>query len=419
MAAVSFLRRMLSADYRRAVAAEAAGHYETAADCYSAAGERESAVRMHLQRAARAGSRALEITALRDALDAAGEDAELRAKPAASLGAALLDNLEAEGIATARDRDRLREAASLLLAGGDHLRSGDALAKIGDHLGAADAYSAGGHVEAMEAALARDDDGQRRVRDEQEAFASYQTNLSIGRRDEARADLQRCVGQASSTTGAEYRRLLDTLEAKLITGGRVQLLIRGRQPIVVCAASRLVLGRDGLCDLALRSGGVSRQHAEIELHTEPLRYTLHDLGSRNGTTLGGLPLAGRLPLAGSGKLGLGDQCTIEFDFVQPPAGAAAGVAAGPTADEPGRVLRLRIPSGLDRGALLLAAPEGVPIELSPAELGVSLSFRNGRPFLTTTTARELRFGGEPLSGVAVQLIRGDTLRIDGVDVDVA
>ncbi len=398
---VTFFRRLFSADYRRAVAAEAAGNLETAADCYAAVGDAEGAVRMHLLRATRAGSRALEVAALRDALHAAGDDRALRAVPSARLGTARLPGLAAAGSATARDRDRVREAATLLLAGGEHQRAGDAFTRIDDHVAAADAFSAGGHVELMEAARARVADGPPRARDEQDAFASYQTNLSIGRRDEARADLLRCIGQVAA--GAEYRRLLDTLEAKLITAGRVELLVRGRQPLVVCSVKRIVLGRDALCDLTLRSGGVSRQHAEIELHADPVRYSLHDLGSRNGTTVGGLPVAGHLPLSGDGKFSLGDQCTVEYDF--------------PGA--PGDVLRLRILSGLDRGALLLAAPEQTPVDLALVELGVAITFRHGRPFLSTTSARELRFGGEPLGSVAVQLIRGDSLRVDGVDVDVA
>lgn len=404
---MTFWRRLLSTEYRRAVAAESAGHLETAAEAYGLAGDREAAVRIHLQRAARAGSRPLEIAALREAVLAAGDEAALREQPAKQLGRALLDGLEAEGIATARDRERVREAAAFLVWGGEHQRAGEALGKIGDHLAAADAFSAGGLVDQMEAALAKDDDGQRRVRDEQEAFASYQTNLSVGRRDEARADLLRCIGH--SVSGAEVRRLLDALESKLITGGRVELLVRGRQPLVVCAVKRVLLGRDGLCDLALRSGGVSRQHAEIEVQGDPPRYALHDLGSRNGTTLGGLPVAGRLPLVGSGKFALGDQCTVEFDFV--PASGGAG--------EAGQVLRLRIPSGLDRGALLFAAPEALALDLAPAELPVSITFKAGRPFLSGAGARELRFNNEPLGAVAVQLIRGDSLRIDGVDVDVA
>jgi tetratricopeptide (TPR) repeat protein len=435
--AVTFLRRLLSSDYRRAVAAEAAGDLDLAAECFGLAGDRDSAVRIHLQRAARAGTRTLEIAALRDALHWAGEDAGLRRRPSAALGQALLAAIEAEGIATQRDRERVREAAELLIAGGEHQRAGEALTQIGEHMAAASAFSSGGLVELMEAALAKDDDGQQRAHAEQDAFASYQTHLALGRRDEARADLQRCIGHAASS--AEYRRLLDTLESRLITGGRVELLVRGRSPLIVCAVKRVLLGRDPLCDLALRSGGVSRQHAEIEVQGAPPRYLLHDLGSRNGTTLAGLPVAGRLPLVGAGSFGLGDECTVHFDFAQPPSdgakaelgsGADAGASGeldaadrgpGASSDPPaaGQVLRLRVHAGLDRGAQLLAGPEGIAIDLTPAELGVSIVFRDGRPFLAATSARQLRFGGEPLGAVAVQLIRGDQLRIDGTDVDVA
>ena len=48
------MRRMFSADYRAAVAAEAAGDVELAAERYALAGEYAGAVRMHLARAARA-----------------------------------------------------------------------------------------------------------------------------------------------------------------------------------------------------------------------------------------------------------------------------------------------------------------------------------------------------------------------------
>ncbi len=60
---MSFLRRMTSADYRAAVAAEAAGNVELAAEKYALAGELDGAVRMHLARAARAGNRLTEIGA--------------------------------------------------------------------------------------------------------------------------------------------------------------------------------------------------------------------------------------------------------------------------------------------------------------------------------------------------------------------
>lgn len=417
--AVSFFRRLLSSDHRRAVAAESAGNLDVAAEHYGLAGDSESAVRMHLLRAGRAGSRALEIAALRDAVHAAGQNQELRRRPAAQLGEILLSGLEAEGIATARDRERLREAAALLVAGGEHQRAGDALMRISEYLAAADAYSAGGLVEAMEAALAKDDDGQERARAEQSAFANYQTSLAVGRRDQARDEVARAFAASGN---AEYRRLQEALEGKLITGGRVELSMRGRPPLVVCAVRRVVLGRDALCDLVLRSGGVSRQHAEIVVQDGPVRYALRDLKSRNGTSVGGLPLAGSLALEARGEFSLGEECTIEHELVSA-AAPVAGRALPAGADEPSAaaaapVLRLRVLAGLDRGTQLLAAPERVAIDLGGAELGVAITFGNGRPFLHVTSAREVRFCGEPLGAVSVQLIRGDQLRIDGIDLDI-
>src|SRR6187401_2196427 len=96
-ARVSFLRRMFSADYRAAVAAEAAGNVDLAAERYALAGEHEGAVRMHLARAARAGTRQAEIAALRDALRWAGDIAELEKRAAKALGRALWENIKAEG----------------------------------------------------------------------------------------------------------------------------------------------------------------------------------------------------------------------------------------------------------------------------------------------------------------------------------
>ena len=103
--------------------------------------------------------------------------------------------------------------------------------------------------------------------------------------------------------------------------------LSGKPMIVACAAHKIVLGRDQLCDLALRAGGVSRQHAEIE--RTGTTYQLRDLDSRNGTSIRGLPLVGRVPLAGTGRFSLGDECAVDFE-------------------ESGGVLVLRVHGGLDR-----------------------------------------------------------------------
>lgn len=386
---------MFSADYRAAVAAEAAGNVDLAAERYALAGEHEGAVRMHLARAARAGSRLAELGALRDALRWAGDEPVLRRRAAAALGRALWEAAKAEGIATERDRTKVREAAELLVTGDDHLTAGEALEAIGDHLAAANAYSAGGLVERMERALAKDDAHNDRARAESDAFANYETAMRVGHRDDARRELVRAV--AAATVAGEYRRLLDQLDTSLITAGKVELKRRGKPLIVACAADKLVLGRDPLCDLTLRAGGVSRQHAELE-RVEGV-YHLRDLDSRNGTTLSGLPLAGRVPLAGTGTFGLGDECTVDYEVID---GA----------------LVLRCGGGLDRGVALIAGDEARHLALGAVGLPLELVFQHGRPLLGRGTATEVTFNDEPLGDVRVQLIRGDRVVADGDEIDV-
>ena len=387
---------MFSSDYRAAVAAEAAGNVDLAAERYGLAGEHADAVRMHLARAARAPDRHREIAALRDAMRWAGEDPALRRQAAAALGRALWEGAKAEGIATERDRQKVREAAELLVLGDDHSLAGEALEAIGDHLAAANAYSAGGLVERMESALEKDEDLQGKAREEADAFAGYETHMRVGRRDDARAELVRAV--AATNAIGEYRRLLDQLDTALLTAGKVDIRRRSKPLIVACAATKMVLGRDQLCDLTLRAGGVSRQHAEIEWTNDA--FVLRDLDSRNGTSLAGMPLAGRVPLAGKGRFGLGDECSIDFECE-------------------GGTLILRVANGLDRGFALIASQDGKRIDLAPLGLGFDLIFQRGRPLLGRGACKDVKFNDEPLGDVRVQLIRGDRLIADGDEIDIA
>lgn len=402
-ATLSLWKRFFSADYRAAVSAEAAGHLEQAAEHYVLAGEQLEAARMHLARAERAQSRAAEIDALRDAVHWAAPSKELSAYIRKSLGRALLARARAEGIATERDRERVREAAALLVAGGDHLRAGEALESIGDSPGAAQAYGQGGLVERMEAALARDDDDARRARDVREGFANYQMHMRIGEREAARADLRQCVETAENKS--EYRRLLDELEARLITGGQVLLQRRHGPALRVVGAQTITIGRDPLCELSLRAGGVSRHHAEIAIGPADAapRFELRDLGSRNGTSIGGLPIRGVVALVDSGAFALGDQCAVEYEVRGTPP-----------------CLILRVTGGIDRGHELVAAGAGEHVDLGPAVgLPVRVVFRDGRPLLARGAAGvRLQLGSENVAQGEVQLIHGDALRIDGVEVDI-
>ncbi|HEX2691365.1 MAG TPA: FHA domain-containing protein, partial [Kofleriaceae bacterium] len=206
----------------------------------------------------------------------------------------------------------------------------------------------------------------------------------------------RAVGSAGDQAG-DYRRLLDQLDTALLTAGKVELRRRGKPVIVACAAPKIVLGRDALCDLALRAGGVSRQHAEIE-HTGDT-FQLRDLDSRNGTSLAGLPLAGRVPLVATGQFALGEECAIDFEVT-------------------GNVLILRIRGGLDRGVALIAGSSGQRLDLAPLGLPLDLIFQHGRPLLGRGSGSTVTFNDELLGDVRVQLIRQDRLRVDGDEIDI-
>ncbi|CAN5352053.1 hypothetical protein BH11MYX1_BH11MYX1_15740 [soil metagenome] len=396
---MSFFRRVFSADYRAAVAAEAAGNVDLAAERYALAGEADGAVRMHIARAARAGTRQAELGALRDAMRWAGNDPELLRRASKALGRAVWENVKGEGVATERDRAKVREAAELLVIGEDHQTAGEALEVIGDLQGAASAYSAGGYVEKMEAVLAKDETVVEQARQEADAFANYEVHMQVGRRDDARSELARAL--ASAASAGEYRRLLDQLDTALLTGGRIELKRRGKPAIVACAAPKIVIGRDALCDLPLRAGGVSRQHAEIDrVHLSDRRaFQLRDLDSRNGTSFAGLPLVGKVPLVGTGRFGLGEECVIDFEV---------------TAE----ILILRIGNGLDRGVALIAGDEGATLDLTPLGTGLDLIFRDGRPLLGRGTTRGVTFNGEPLGELRVQLVRGDRIVADGDELDI-
>jgi len=158
-----------------------------------------------------------------------------------------------------------------------------------------------------------------------------------------------------------------------------------------------VLGRDPLSDLTLRAGGVSRQHAEIERADGA--FTLRDLDSRNGTSLAGLPLAGRVPLVATGRFGLGDECAIDFE-----------VAGG--------ALLLRIRGGLDRGVALIAGAPGERLDLAPLGLGLDVVFQRGRPFVGRGACTAVTFNDEPLGDMRIQVIRQDRLLADGEEIDI-
>lgn len=410
---------------------------DKAAELYVLAEDFDGAVRMHMARAARAPDRNAELAALRDALRWTNAQPELVVLASAGLGKALLAAAKAEGVTTERDRERVTEAAALLVAGEQYARAGEAYEFIGDLANAAAAYSAGGFVEKLEATLAREDAASAELRAESEAMASYEAHLAMGQRDAACADLRTAIAHSARPQAAQ--RKLDALLATLLTSGRVVLQDPSSRRWVGCAGPRIMIGRDPLCHVVLATAGVSRQHAEIELrreaalgerlrlsagdvdasvaayanratpalpdalrdsggaetalavtaphHTDAVQCCIRDLQSRNGVTVDGLPIVGDYILGQRGRVALGPDAKFTFERQ-----ADAGLA-------------LEFTGGRDHG---LAVSVGeTTVKMRQAGVVVTVEFRHGRPWLQTGGDIAVDMGGTFVRHGWVQLVRGD------------
>jgi len=353
---------------------------------------------MHLARADRAQSRSLEIAALRDAAYWARDDDDLLMQTRPALALALLAQCEAEGIATERDKERVREAATLFRESNRYGKAGDAYTLIGDTRAAVEAFRSGGLVAKLERALDLEQQDRERGRAERNDYADYEMYMRGGERDQALTCIRECIEVAASS--GEYRRKLDELETRLITSGKVHLRNRRGVTMALTASSEISLGRDPMCDLTLRSGGISRRHANISqpADADEANFLLSDAGSRNGTRLAGMPLAGSLPLEGTGVFQLGDDLHVQYEVL-------------------GGHLHLHVDAGLDSGAALWATREAHDISLSPLGISSVLQFRNGRPFFRHPDG-PLELNDERIARGEIQLIHGDLLVVDGIEVEV-
>jgi FHA domain-containing protein len=402
---VTFFKRMFSADFRRAVAAEAAGDYAEAARAYALAGERVKVAEMHLLRAERAPSPAAKLHELRAAVRWADAD-DIESKNARRRIARALHNwARSSAVVGDTEKQVVREAAQLFVEVGDFPAAGECLEFVGDEFAAAEAYQKGGDVDRLENVLAREE--QRRKRDSRihDAFEEYKMSLTSGERDRALEAIRQCA-EAPLPAGvkdqtefmrerASYQRLREELEARLIADGMVLLRAgavghtRERRYV---GSFPLLLGRDAACQLPLRDAGISREHCAL-VAADDGSFALRDCDSKNGTTLGGVRIAGTLPIAGSGEIGIGELCVVRY--------AVAG-----------ETLTLEVTRGLDRGLRAVASRGALDVEGAG-----ELLFIDGRPRLSPVGGRLLYLNGVH-TGAAVQLIRGDVVELGEARLEV-
>jgi tetratricopeptide (TPR) repeat protein len=378
---VAFFKRVFSADYRRGLAAEAAGEYGDAARAYALAGERAKVAEMHLLAAERHGGHDARLAELRAGVRWADGDGDEDRQVRRRIARAMLLLVRASGVISESDRSTLREAAALFTSADDAAGAGECHELAGDELQAAESYQRAGEVERLESVLAREEGRRRDERRLRDAFEEYQLCHASGDRDAALEALRACL---EASPGGEYQRLIETLEGKRITASRVTLR-SGNERATWVGAFPLGLGREASCEVVLRDGGISRRHAEI-LEAGG-RFRLRDCASKNGTFLNGIAIEGELPLERDGEISLGEHCSFKFR-----------VDNG--------VIRLEVARGLDRGLKVIAAANPLAVAAGALEL----RFDAGRPFVSAVGGRTMMLNGAR-GGHRIQLIKGDVVEV--------
>ncbi len=109
--------------------------------------------------------------------------------------------------------------------------------------------------------------------------------------------------------------LADFLEGEPVLPVAVLLVVSGsaRGTVLVVDELPAVIGRSAEADLVIDDDTVSRRHAV--LHGDRSALEVEDLGSSNGTTLQGNPIAGSLSLLDGDLAGFGSAMVLVKRFV--------------------------------------------------------------------------------------------------------
>ncbi|MCK5797605.1 MAG: FHA domain-containing protein, partial [Deltaproteobacteria bacterium] len=257
---MGFFQRLFSADYRKAVAAEAAGDFIEAARLYALCQKRQRVSDMHLAQARREDTLEGRVRSLRNALDFAEDDEGCQTLIRRLLAEALRRQGKRQGPQTDEGHQNLIEAAEHFDASHRHETAGEVFLEAGETARAVDAFSKAGLVARVEALLTQDDLAETRRRRVDNAFKDYEAYMVGGQRDQALASLQICVAEAPEK--GEYRRLSSRLNDRILRESHVELEADGRR-LRILGRPGIVLGRDGTCDARVRGPSVSRRHTRL------------------------------------------------------------------------------------------------------------------------------------------------------------
>lgn len=228
---------------------------------------------------------------------------------AMSADAAMTESARQDLLLAARELEELGDAEAAA-------SSAVAYGRAGDVEGQARALARAGDVEKLDALLLEQQGKDREALARRAAHDQVAMLLATGRRREA-------VEMACASTDAALRQRVAGVQARRVGGDVVSVELHGR-PQRIVLGEEVVVGR--IATLSIASAAVSRRHVAIARRGADI--VVRDLGSRNGTTLRGLALAGEARVGEGIEVRLGGEVPMVVRPSEEMGGAALIELAG-------------------------------------------------------------------------------------------
>jgi len=283
--------------------AELRGDLMRAAELFGEAGQPDEAARIMILRAEGETEPRSKLQYLAQAAQLAREGSEQR-KEARLRRAQLMLALAGDATVSAVARHEVTEAARDLEGIGEHLQAAEAYQRAGDREGEARALQAAGDVERLEFLLSTEQYNDRVSRARGDRARDVDMMIECGRRREALAVIDALL--VDTPDDAPLRERANGIRARRVVAPLVALEMLGDRWTMVLG-DEVVIGRtEG--SIKVSSNAVSREHLRIARDGSDV--VVKDLGSRNGTQLRGINLAGVLPVREGIELKLGKEVSL-------------------------------------------------------------------------------------------------------------
>jgi hypothetical protein len=389
---MSFFRTIFDSTLRKARSLEAAGDHRGAAKLYAERGDLADAGRCLAHVGDKATTLETRLDAWQDALTfypalAVDERNAVEAK----IGRAILERAKSAGVVSDEERRRLQGAAERLERASKFSEAADAFELLGQQADAARCLELGGEVDRLETLLSASNAADARTSRLRRWLSEHELALALGDRIAARQALRSALGEDRHDT--DVLALLRRLEERWVKDA-VTLSIDGKRVAFVMKLP-VTLGRSE-ADISVRGASVSRRHAEVVRRGD--NFALLDAGSRNGTLVAGMPIAGEMRIDGDIEVGLGED---------------VGLAIRPDRN----MCEIEVVKGLDRGVRFVLGEGALAV---PGVGGFIERVEDAMAF-TPLEAVELQsaFGtGTRRVNGRITLLRGDVILSGGTRVEV-